>query len=120
MEQTLNSFYEHADMDNITYDYSGNHLNISASTDSDRYLYIAVPYSEGWHAKVDGKTSEIIRANIAFMAISLPSGNHTIEMTYSTPYLYAGWIISAVGTVFFIGYMILEKKKNTRHQYASN
>ncbi|MBR3143020.1 MAG: YfhO family protein [Clostridiales bacterium] len=120
MEQTLNAFYKHADMDNITYDYSGNHLSISASTDSDRYLYIAIPYSEGWHAKVDGETTEIIRANIAFMAISLPSGNHTIEMTYSTPYLYAGWIISAVGTVLFFGYMIFEKKKNTRHQNASN
>ena len=120
MDQTIDAFYEHADMDNITYDYSGNHLNISASADSDRYLYIAIPYSEGWHAKVDGETTDVIRANIAFMAIPLSSGTHIIEMTYTTPYFYVGLVLSAVGTVLFIGYMIFEKKKNTRQNYASN
>ena len=111
MEKTVNAFYEHADMENIRYDYSGNHLNISAKTDSDRYLYIAIPYSDGWSAKVDGEKAEIIRANIAFMAIPLTSGTHSIEMTYTTPYLYYGLMMSAIGIIIYAGYMIFEKKR---------
>lgn len=111
MEKTVNAFYEHADMEDISYDYSGNHLNISAKTDSDRYLYIAIPYSDGWSAKVDGEKAEIIRANIAFMAIPLTSGTHSIEMTYTTPYLYYGLMMSAIGIIIYAGYMIFEKKR---------
>ncbi len=111
MNQTLDAFYEHADMDNISYEYSGNHLNISTTTDSDSYLYIAIPYSEGWKAKVDGKETGIINANITFMAIPLTAGNHVVEMTYCTPRLYLGLTISAIGIILTAGYLIIEKKK---------
>ncbi len=111
MDKTISAFYEHADMEDITYDYHGNHLDIKANTDADRYLYIAVPYSEGWHAKVDGTSVEIIRANTAFMAIPLTSGSHSIEMTYVTPHLYSGWIISVAGIILYAVYLVCEKKK---------
>ena len=110
MSQTLDAFYEHADMEDISYEYSGNHLNISTTTDSDSYLYIAIPYSEGWKAKVDGKETGIINANITFMAIPLTAGNHVVEMTYCTPRLYLGLCISAFGIILTAGYLIIEKK----------
>ena len=111
MDKTLDAFYEHAGMDNITYDYSGNHLNISATSDSDRYLYIAIPYSDGWHAKVDGNPAQIIRANTAFMAIHLSAGTHSIEMSYITPHIYLGFLISIAGVFLFVGYIVFSKKK---------
>ena len=114
MDQTLEAFYEHADMENISYDYSGNHLNITATADSDKYLYISIPYSEGWNAKVDGQAVEIISANIAFMAIPLTSGTHIIEMTYCFPHFYLGLSISAIGAVLSVGYFIFEKKKGLK------
>jgi uncharacterized membrane protein YfhO len=114
MEKTLDEFYEHAGMEDITYDYSGNHLNISAKSESDRYLYVAIPYSLGWHAKVDGKPVEIIRANFAFMAVPITSGNHNIEMTYSTPHLFEGLAVSAIGIVIYLGYFVLENAKRKK------
>lgn len=111
MDKTIDAFYEHADMEDITYEYHGNHLNITATNESDRYLYIAIPYSEGWSAKVDGTPVDIIRANTAFMAISLPAGTHSIEMTYVTPHIYSGWTISAIGIILFICYLVFEKKR---------
>ena len=111
MRQTIDAFYDHADIEDINYNYHGNHLDITATTESDRYLYIAIPYSEGWHATVDGTQVEIINANIAFMAIKLSAGTHSIEMTYATPNLYFGWSVSAVGIILFIGYIVYTKKK---------
>lgn len=111
MEQTLVDFYSHADMDNVSYDYSGNRLNISVNSSSDRYLYVAMPFSEGWTAKVDGTPVKILRANVAFMAIPVNSGSHTIEMTYQTPYLLTGLMITAAGIVVIFCYTMIEKKK---------
>ncbi len=114
MDNTLNAFYDHADLDNITYDYSGNHLNITTTTDHDRFLYIAIPYSEGWTAEVDGNEVSIINANIAFMAIPISAGTHNIEMTYCTPNLNLSLTISAIGILLTAGYLILEKKIITK------
>lgn len=111
MDQTLDAFYQHADINNISYDYSGNKLNISAVCNSDKYLYIAIPYSDGWKANLDGTPVEVIRANIAFMAIPVTKGSHTIEMTYTTPNLFTGWIMTAVGIIVYAGYSVFEKKK---------
>ena len=113
MEQTLDAFYEHADMNNISYDYSGNKLTISTVCTSDKYLYVAIPYSEGWKAKVDGTPVEVIRANIAFMAVPVSEGSHTIEMSYTTPNLFAGWFMAAAGIIVYAGYSVFEKKKLT-------
>lgn len=112
MDKTIDAFYDHAGMEDIGYHYSGNHLNISASADSGKYLYIAVPYSKGWHAKIDGETVPVIRANTAFMAVPLSAGTHNIEMTYTTPYLYEGLAVSAAGIVLYVFfYLFFEKKK---------
>ena len=112
--QTVDAFYKHAGMDNISYDYSGNHLNISATAESGKYLFVAIPYSEGWKAKVDGEPVQIIKANIAFMAIPVTEGSHNIEMTYRTPNLTKGLVVSAAGIILYIGYMIYEKKKRLK------
>ena len=111
LDLTADAFYKHAGIENISYDYSGNHMIISATAESDKYLYVAIPYSEGWKAKVDGKPVQIIKANIAFMAIPVTKGTHEIEMTYRTPNLTKGLVVSAAGIMLYIGYMIFEKKK---------
>ena len=111
LDLTADAFYKHAGIENISYDYSGNHMIIYATAESDKYLYVAIPYSEGWKAKVDGKPVQIIKANIAFMAIPVTKGTHEIEMTYRTPNLTKGLVVSAAGIILYIGYMIFEKKK---------
>lgn len=104
-------FYEHSKMEDITYDISGNHISITALADKDKYLYIAVPYSEGWSATVDGEDVEILRANEAFMAIRLSEGEHVIKLSYCTPYLGAGL---AVSLICIAGFCIFEVFNNRR------
>ena len=102
LDEAVNSFYDHADMDNVTYEISGNHIHITANADQDKYLFMAVPYSEGWHAEVDGEEVEIMKANIGFMAIPVTQGEHTVELSYRTPYLIAGLGISLFFLVVFL------------------
>ena len=74
-----------------------------------RYLFLSIPYSNGWRAYINGNRSPILRANIAFMALELEAGHHEIELRYRTPGLIFGIFLSFVG---FIGFFLIIKFHN--------
>jgi uncharacterized membrane protein YfhO len=113
---TVGRFYEHADIDDINYEIAGNHINISADADHDKYLYLAVPYSKGWSASIDGEKTEIMKANIAFMAIPITSGTHTVELTYRTPYIGVSVFITGAALIVFIALMIIDKRRKSQYE----
>lgn len=112
LSSTYEAFYSHADMGDVTYRADGNRISIEASCDSDRYLYIAVPYSEGWHATVDGEKTDIIKANVAFMALPVEEGKHKIELYYRTPMLAEGLCLTAVAVVAFTVFCVIDRRRN--------
>ena len=79
------------------------------SLDNDKILFFSIPYSSGWKAIVDGQPVEILRANIAFMAIPLTAGFHEIVLNYTTPGLVPGIVISVISFLLFL-YFILRRK----------
>ncbi len=82
--------------------FDGNNLTGSISLEKEGWLFLSIPYSTGWTASVDGKNAEIVRANYGFMAIKLSSGQHTIELNYTTPNLKLGVAVSIAGTIAFV------------------
>ena len=117
LASSYDAFYSHADIGDVSYELDGNRISIEASCDKERYLYIAVPYSEGWHATVDGEEVPMIKANIAFMALPLMPGDHDITLSYVTPGLRLGAAISAVSLLSFAGYCFRDarRKKTSVH-----
>lgn len=74
-------------------------------------LCLAIPYSVGWRAYVDGEEAELYRANIRYMAVELGEGRHKVELEYSSPLWGGGMLLSACGFgIFFILVMALEGK----------
>jgi hypothetical protein len=49
-----------------------------------------------WHATLDGQTAPILTADGALRAISVPAGQHVIEMTYQSTALEAGLALTAM------------------------
>ncbi len=45
-------------------------------------LVTTIPYDQGWTAKIDGKTVAIKAFQDAFISITIPAGQHTIEFRY--------------------------------------
>ena len=60
---------------------------IHSSLMSDKILYLAIPYSSGWSARLDGETIPCMPADNFGMAVYVPAGGHTVEFEYHTPYL---------------------------------
>ena len=54
-----------------------------------KFLCLPVPYSSGWEAFVDGKKTDLYKADIMYMALELDAGRHNIVLKYHTPFLKA-------------------------------
>ena len=81
------------------------HVNVGPA---DRWLFLSDTYYPGWKALVDGKETKIYKANGAFRAIHLTSGNHEVVWSYD-PVLFK--IGSAVTLCTLLGLFVYYLKR---------
>ena len=90
----------------------GNYVRGNVITDKNRMLCIAIPYSKGWKASVNGKMVELVKANGMYMAVPLEIGYNEVMLQYRSVGLKEGTIISII-TLFvlciFIGIRLYRK-----------
>ena len=84
-------------------------FNANYSAKEEETVFFSVPYEEGWSVKINGEEADIIRANVGFMAVTVPKGDNTISFEYMTPGLIIGLIIAITAVLAFIIYMIFGK-----------
>jgi hypothetical protein len=61
------------------------------------YLVLTDAFYPGWEAAVDGEPATIYRANIAFRAVHLAEGEHTVEFRYRQQHALLGLGLSLAG-----------------------
>ncbi len=81
---------------------TGNTLRITAFPFKDSILLLTDSYYDGWQAFVDGKPAEIFRANVAFRAVRLTPGKHTVLFRFRQAGLRPGAAVTAVSLVFLL------------------
>ena len=67
------------------------------------YLVLADTFDPGWSATIDGAPAPIRPAFVAFRAVYVPRGRHTVVFTYRPAGFLAGLIASACGAVVALG-----------------
>lgn len=93
--------------------YASNRVTGKIQLAAPKLLVLAVPYSDGWTAYVDGQERELLRANTMFCALPLEAGEHEIELRYRTPGLAAGIVLSLIGFGSWAGIALCcRRKKN--------
>jgi hypothetical protein len=63
-------------------------------------LFFGDAFHEGWHPYVNGRQRPLLRADVAFNAVELPSGSATVEWRFEPPAFRAGMLISLAGLLF--------------------
>lgn len=93
---------------------NGKQISAVVDTPQTRIMQVAVPYSIGWTCLVDGKETDILQSDGLYMAVVIPEGRHEVVLTYSTPYMRIGVIISLLTLVVLVGSGLWywKKKKN--------
>ena len=88
-----------------------NTISGQISLEESKALCIAIPYSSGWSAKIDGKDTQILCADDMFIGLMLSPGKHQIELRYMSPYLREGVVLSCISCVVFIFLLVRHRKK---------
>jgi uncharacterized membrane protein YfhO len=106
VRENIGYLKEHA----MTLDYFSQNL-IIGSIDVNRpgILFLSIPKESGWKFTVNGKETTPLTTHFGFYGLMIESGSHTIEMTYFTPYLQIGFIITLCCIVIFILLLISER-----------
>ncbi|MEO0732582.1 MAG: YfhO family protein [Bacteroidota bacterium] len=72
----------------------------------------------GWEATIDGEPAELIRANYALRALRIPSGQHTVTMSFRPSSFATGKTLSLIcnllillGLAGYLGYQFIQKKR---------
>jgi uncharacterized membrane protein YfhO len=60
------------------------------------FLVLADQYFPGWRAEVNGSEAEIVRANVTFRAVEVPSGDSEVVFVYRPFSVRLGALISLV------------------------
>ena len=91
---------------------SKNRIEGTVTASEEKMLFFSVPYSKGVHAKVNGKTVPVYQANWLYLAVPVQAGENTVVLTYRTPGLLVGMLLS-VGTIsVLLGIAVKRRKKN--------
>ncbi len=77
--------------------YRSNKVTLEYIANRDAFLYLSDTYYPGWRAYVDGKETKIYRANLAFRAIKVPGGRHTVVFKYVPMSFYIGLVLTLLG-----------------------
>lgn len=86
--------------------------------DGAKYLFVSLPYSKGYKAKINGKRANLIRTFSGFMAIELKEGVNDIKITYFAKGMTTGIILSLLGGVLLTLDCLMKYrfKKNIPHE----
>lgn len=71
-------------------EYAPNHLTYMSESSTEGVVVFSEVFHPDWQAKVDGKLTEIARANYALMAVNIPQGTHKVELIFK-PQQYEIW-----------------------------
>jgi hypothetical protein len=77
-------------------------VGLEATAGAPVIVVLVDAWDPGWRAWIDGRATEVLRANGAFRAVAVPAGRHVVEMRYRPWPVLAGLSLSAAGLVAFV------------------
>jgi hypothetical protein len=82
-------------------------VKIEVKAETAAYLILADTFDPGWSATVDGKSTAIRPAYVAFRAVYLPQGEHTVVFTYRPAGFDVGLRLSVFGIALALVFWFL-------------
>lgn len=81
-------------------------------------LLVMNEYNDGnWTAYVDGKKTEVLKANYLFRAIEVPQGKHSVQFKYEPKFIFKMFIIAGSALVVFIVLFLFRNKIQKKVTY---
>ncbi len=82
--------------------YKSEGILFTTESKSNNLLFLSDTYYPGWKAFVDNQETKIFKANYAFRAILIPSGNHSVKFVFSSDSFKLGLKITIISLFIVI------------------
>ena len=92
-----------------------NGLTGSYDSESDKTVFLSVPYTEGFDIRVGGKKVEYREAFSGFIAFDIPSGSGDIDISFRPSGFTAGLILTICGIVSAAAYAAISHIRRKRN-----
>jgi hypothetical protein len=89
-------------------------LRLEAVLSHPGYLVLVDTYDPGWRATANGRATRVLPANLAFRAIPLPAGRHTVQLWYRPAGLIGGLATSALTAVLAAALWLADRRRRAR------
>ena len=86
-------------------------VKANIQSEKEAYLTFQIPFDSGWRATINGKNTEIIKMNGAFLGVKLQKGNNEIKLTYIPRYFKISSLLSLISIMALLIIICLEKRK---------
>jgi len=87
--------------------YEAGRLRIATESVGRAILVVGDGLYSGWRARVDGVEVPLMRANMLFMAVLLPSGTHEVTLSYEPAGFVAGVVVSILSFAVLLGGVLM-------------
>jgi hypothetical protein len=98
-------------------DLAAGRIVLRASCGGPRILVISHNYHPNWSVKVDGQRRQLLRANYVWQAVSLPAGQHDVELTYRSATMLGSRLASVLSLLLIgsvVGAASLSRRRRIR------
>lgn len=90
-------------------EYSDTKFEGTITAKKDQYVFTTIPYDKYWNVYVDGVKVDTYKSLDSLLSFDITEGEHEIKMVYVSAPFYLGLCVSAVGVIFFIVLIMLER-----------
>lgn len=73
-----------------------NSVSVDVRSSRPGWLVLADTWAPGWTARVDGRTTDVLRANYTFRAVRIPAGQSHVVFSYRPPGFALGALVSLI------------------------
>jgi hypothetical protein len=91
--------------------YGANEIVLAVEMPADGWLVLSEVYYPGWQATVNGGRTEVLRADYAFRAVALASGEHVVRMTFTSRTWKVGLAASGITWAGLVAWTAGELKR---------
>jgi hypothetical protein len=81
-------------------------------------LVLADAYDPGWRVSVDGAAAELVRANLAFRAVTVPAGRHVVELLYRPRAVVASLGVALVAGLVTVALLFVSRRSGRKRSSA--
>ena len=95
----------------VDFQTEGRKATGEVSLEEEQVLFTTIPYDRGWKVYIDGEEAEIASFKDAFLSVTVPAGDHTIEFRFLPQGFAIGASLFVGCTLLFIGYVYWLSRK---------